>query len=237
MNKRIIVFAPHPDDETFGCGGTIAKRISEGYEVIIVVITDGRHAYSKVLGINSDPTPEELKEIRKEELIRATNVLGVPKKNLLFLDFEDGTLEKYEKEAKEKIIEIIKKYSPVEVYFPYIKDYNPDHQATNRIIRCIQKLGLTSMEYQYSITQKYARIGPLADRLINLFNKNMIEVDIAEFINLKEKAVKEFKSEISIISTKQKKPITENIDKFLRNKEIFYVDKCARTQKIQDYPR
>jgi len=237
LNKRIIVFAPHPDDETFGCGGTIAKRISEGYEVIIVVITDGRHAYSKVLGINSDPTPEELKEIRKEELIRATNVLGVPKKNLLFLDFEDGTLEKYEKEAKEKIIEIIKKYSPVEVYFPYIKDYNPDHQATNRIIRCIQKLGLTSMEYQYSITQKYARIGPLADRLINLFNKNMIEVDIAEFINLKEKAVKEFKSEISIISTKQKKPITENIDKFLRNKEIFYVDKCARTQKIQDYPR
>ena len=51
MKKRIIVFAPHPDDETFGCGGVMAKRNSERYNVNIVVLTDGRHAYSTVLGI------------------------------------------------------------------------------------------------------------------------------------------------------------------------------------------
>jgi LmbE family N-acetylglucosaminyl deacetylase len=107
MNKKVIVFAPHPDDETLGCGGTIAKKTSEGYEVFVVIITDGRHAFSKVLGINSDPNPEEIKQIRKEEVIKATRILGVPITNLLFLDFEDRTLEKHEKEAEEKIIEIL----------------------------------------------------------------------------------------------------------------------------------
>ena len=224
--KTIVVFAPHPDDETWGCGGTIAKKIKEEYEVIIVVITDGRHAFSQVLGIDSDPTPEELKQIRKEEVIRSTKILGVPKKNLVFLDFEDGKLEKHEKEVEEKIIEIIKKYSPIEVYFPYIKDYHPDHKATNRIVRrCLQKLGLTCMRYQYSITQGYARIGPLIERMLNLFKNNMIKVDISEFIDLKEKATKEFRSEISIISSKQKKPLAEKVDIFLKSKETFYTDK------------
>lgn len=226
MNKRIIVFAPHPDDETYGCGGTIAKKINEGYEVIIVMMTDGRNLFQNVLGIDLDPTPEEVKKTRREEIIRATKILGVSKKNLLFLDFEDGALEKHEKEAEGRIIEIIEKYSPVEVYFPYIKDCHPDHRATNRIIRrCLQKLGLTPMKYQYSIMHKYARIGPLIERLLSLFRKNRIEVDISEFINLKEKAVKEFKSEISIISSKQKKPLEDKIEKYLKNQETFYIDK------------
>ncbi|MEM2914808.1 MAG: PIG-L family deacetylase, partial [Candidatus Bathyarchaeia archaeon] len=64
MNKKVLIFAPHPDDETFGCGGTIAKRVSEGYEVFIIVMTDGRYAYLKLLGVESDPTPEELRETR-----------------------------------------------------------------------------------------------------------------------------------------------------------------------------
>ena len=74
MKEKIIVFAPHPDDETLGCGGTIAKRIVEGYEVIIVIMTDGRHSYLEMLGIDKDPTPNELKEIRKEEVKRATRI-------------------------------------------------------------------------------------------------------------------------------------------------------------------
>ena len=227
MKKRIIVFAPHPDDETWGCGGTIAKKISEGYEVLIVVMTDGRHAFSKVLGIESEPTPSELKEIRKEEVKRATRVLGVPEENLLFLDFEDAMLEKNEREAQEKIFEILRENPPpIEVYFPYEKDYHMDHRVTNRIVRnSIKKLGLRTMGYQYSIIQKYGRISPLIDAFFNLFRHNMIRVDISEFLSLKEAAVKEFKSEISIISSRQKKPLVEEIGKFLKNEEIFYIDK------------
>ncbi|MCW3986032.1 MAG: PIG-L family deacetylase [Candidatus Bathyarchaeota archaeon] len=225
--EKIIVFAPHPDDETWGCGGTIAKRISEGYEVTIVVITDGRYAFSKVLGINSDPTPDELKEIRKEEVKRATRILGVPEEKLVFLDFEDGKLERNEMEAQEKVIEILRENpASVEVYFPYERDYHLDHRVTNRIVRkSIKKLGLHAMIYQYSIAQKYGRIGPLIDIFLNLFRHNMIRVDISEFLPLKEAAVKEFKSEISIISSRQKRPLVDKIGKLLKNEEIFYIDK------------
>ena len=225
MKKKIVVFAPHPDDETWGCGGTIAKKIREGYEVQIVIMTDGRYAFQSVLGIDSDPTPEELKEIRREEVKRAVKILGVPEENMVFLDFVDGELENHENEAVEKVVKILNENDPAEIYIPYKKDGHPDHRATYRIVKnAIKKLGISTSVYQYSIGQKYARIGPIIDSLINLFKRHMIHVDISEVFPLKETAVKEFKSEVSVISDKQKKPLAEDISKFLRKQETFYID-------------
>ena len=225
MSKKIVVFAPHPDDETWGCGGTIAKKIREGYEVLIVVITDGRHLFRSV-GIDRDPTPEEVKKIRREEVLRAIKVLGASRNNLVFLDFEDGALEKYEKEVEERIIEILREYSPAEVFFPYIKDGHPDHRVTNRVVkRCLQRLGLKPIQYQYSIAHKHAYIGPVIERLLSLIRQHKIKIDISEFLDIKEKAVKEFKYEISIISSQQKKPIEKNLGRYLKNREIFYICK------------
>jgi len=69
MNKKLVVFAPHPDDETLGCGGTIAKRVREKWEVLIVIMTDRKYAFHKVLdNVYSAPIPEQLKEIRKKEV-------------------------------------------------------------------------------------------------------------------------------------------------------------------------
>lgn len=220
------MFAPHPDDETWGCGGTIAKRISEGYEVLIVVMTDGRYAFLTMLGIDSDPTPEELKEIRKEEVKRATGILGVPEENLIFLNFVDGTLENNTEKAEEKVTEILSKNHPVEVYSPCKKDAHPDHRATYRIVRnSIRKLGISAVTYQYSIGQKYLRIGPIIDALLNLLKHNMVRVDISKFLSLKETAVKEFKSELETISSKQQNPIADDVKKFLKSKETFYINK------------
>jgi len=222
----MIVFAPHPDDETWGCGGTIAKKIHEGYEVFIVVMTDGRHAFTKMLGIYSDPTPEELKEIRKEETIRAAAILGVPEKKLTFLEFEDGTLEENEEIAEERVIKILKEINVEEVYFPYEKDYHPDHQAANRIVRnAIRKLGISPMKYQYSIVHKYGRIGPIIDVILDLFKHCIIRVDISEFLSLKNRALQEIKSEVSIISPKQKEPLLNDMNKILKKVERFYLDK------------
>lgn len=226
MSKKIIVFAPHPDDETLGCGGTIAKRISEGYEVLIVVMTDGRYAFSKVLGINSDPSPQELKQIRREEMKKAAKNLGVPEENIVFLDYEDESLKENSKEAEQRVTQILKKNRPTEVYFPYEKDDHRDHRATNRIIRnSVKKLGLPTLKYQYSIYQRYSRASPMVDQFLKVFKRNMVQVDISEFLSLKEVAVKEFVSEITIISSRQKRPLLTKIKKFLKNKETFYIDR------------
>ena len=113
-----MVFAPHPDDETLGCGGTIAKRTAESFEVIIVVLTDGIHAFSKSDSLTQKISREELKQIRKDETVKAVKVLGVPKENVLFLDFEDGKLFNYFEDVKLKTLEILNKFQPVEVYIP-----------------------------------------------------------------------------------------------------------------------
>jgi len=225
MNQKIVVFAPHPDDESAGCGGTIAKRISQGYDALIVVMTDGRNAFSDSLGIKSDPSPEELKAIRKEEIKRAMKILGLSEENLIFLDFEDGRLRENAEKAEELVTQILETNRPEEVYFPAEKDQHKDHKATNRIVgNSITKLGLPTMKYQYIIGQRFTRIGPIIDRLLYPF-RHTIFVDISEFGSLKEQALKEYVSEISIISNKQKRPIVERLEKYLKKKEEFYIEK------------
>jgi LmbE family N-acetylglucosaminyl deacetylase len=229
LSKQIVVFAPHPDDETMGCGGTIARRLSEGHEVNVFVLTDGRYSFKVVLGIDSDPSPEEIKEIRRKETERATKILGLLERNLFFLDFEDDSLSKQEKQVEEKIDEILKKYSPAEVYFTFEKDYNYDHQATSRIVkRCVSKLDERPAIYQYSIARPgtcgiYGRVRPIIDAVENVFKKKMVMVDIKPFLALKEKALNEFKSEISIISSKQTRPITLDPEHFLKEREVFFI--------------
>jgi len=226
LGKRIVVFAPHPDDETFGCGGTIAKKISEGHEVLIVVMTDGRHAFLHVLGIESDPTPEQLKKIRREELKRAAKHLGVPENNLIFLDFVDGTLLECEHEATEKVIEILSMFGPDEVYFPHKSDGHSDHRAAYRIVNnSLKRIGLNPIKYQYQITHKYARIGPIIESFIDFFtNRKKVDVDISNFLYIKKLAIEEFKSEITAVSVRQHKPVIKSVHKFLKSKEEFYVE-------------
>jgi LmbE family N-acetylglucosaminyl deacetylase len=224
--KRVIVFAPHPDDETLGCGGTIAKKIAEGCEVLIVVMTDGRFLLTKSLGIDGDPSPEQVKEIRRGEVLRAVKILGVPEENAVFLDFVDKMLEENEREAQKKVVEILRKYWPSEVYFPYERDCHPDHRVTNRVVRkAIERLGITPLTYRYIILHKFARVGPFIERFLNVFKRNMIHVNISEFLPLKEAAVKEFRSELTIISPRQSKPRTKSFKKFLKKEETFYIDK------------
>ena len=227
VEKTIIVFSPHPDDETLGVGGTIAKEAKKGQRILVVIMTDGRHAFT-TMGIDSDPSPEELKEIRKKELTKALEMLGVNEENLFFLNFEDGTLEHNESLAEEKTITVLAKNPPSEVYFTYAKDAHADHRATNRIVRkAIKKSGFAPIKYQYCICRPHSRIVRLMDSFANFFRYNMLRVDVSEFVDLKKAAINEFKSQTAIISVKQENPIFSPIGlgNFLGNYETFYKDK------------
>jgi N-acetylglucosamine malate deacetylase 1 len=217
----MVVFSPHPDDAALGCGGTIAKRLSEGFEVNVVMLTDGRHAFTKKLGISSEPSPEEVKQIRREEFIRAMRMLGVPEKNLLFFDYEDGTLETHKKEAEEKATGVIEKYWPADMYYPFRRDCHQDHRATNWIVRhALQQLRYVG-SYEYTITHTYAHLGPLVEKFLSIFRRDEVEEDISAFLTLKERAVNQYKSITTIISSKQKEPLHSSVKRFLKKKEIF----------------
>lgn len=232
MEKNIVVFAPHPDDEVLGCGGTIAKKLSEGQDIYIVFITDGRYALTE-LGIFSNPTPLEMKDIRKEEALKAAEILGLEEENLIFLDFEDKTLAKSETAVQEKILQILNRLSPIEVFFPQRREYNADHRATNKIIKkAIELSNLNLIQYEYIIAWRFPFYLLLHifsedtfDRyLVKLFNTNLIHFEISKYLRVKEIAIKEYKSQVTILSPRQKRPALKNsfLERFLRNEEKFF---------------
>ncbi len=222
MKKSLVVFAPHPDDETLGCGGTIAKKLEEGYEVRVVILTDGRNAFSVVLGIGSEPNPQELKQIRRIEAEKALGELGVAKEKIIFLDFEDDTLEGNAIALEKAIAREFVEFSPNEIYVTSEKDVHSDHKVACRAVHTVvNRLGLNSVIYQYSIAQKYSRIGPLRDRVINVVTRTLANINVSEYLSAKRRAIEEYKSQVSIISAKQNRPIIENIARFLRKKEVF----------------
>ena len=234
MRKNVVVFAPHPDDETLGCGGTIVKKIKEGCGVYIIFMTDGRHSHSVTI---SRLTSHELKEIRKEEAKRVGDILGLRQENLIFLDFEDGTLETNKKKTQEKVVKILKELTPVEVYYPHKKDPQKDHRATNSIVEnSIKLLSLHPVKYQYTVwtfkelifkdSSYLPRILTYIKNVIHNPGKhdvNEVHVNISEFLPLKIRAMEEYKSQVTVFFAKQKKPILESsfLDNFFRNDEVF----------------
>lgn len=105
QKKNILAIFAHPDDESFGPAGTIAKW-SKDNNIYLITVTDGRH------GLNPNKlSPEDLKETRKKETIKASKILGI--KEVKFLDFEDGSLcnNLYHKLSK-KIYKFVKLYKP-----------------------------------------------------------------------------------------------------------------------------
>jgi LmbE family N-acetylglucosaminyl deacetylase len=233
MGKNAIIFAPHPDDETLGCGGTIAKKLSEGYNVYVVFLTDGRYALTE-LGISSKPTPLEMKEMRREDALRATKILGLKDKKLIFLDFEDKSLSKHVSLVQEKIFEILKDVAPDEVFFPQAKEYNIDHRVTNMIVKkAIEKLNAHLIEYQYVIAWKfpfYLLVHVINESAFDLLMSKvlkgaLVHVDVSDFLHLKMKAINEYKSQITILSDKQKRPAINNpfFKRFMKSQEKFFV--------------
>ena len=94
VGPRLLVIAPHPDDETIGTGGAIAAARRLGWHVTVVLVTNGDgfvEALRKRGG--PEPSPEAMRQLglrRAEESRRGTSALGVEPDDLIFLGFPDA---------------------------------------------------------------------------------------------------------------------------------------------------
>ena len=89
MNLKMMCVTAHPDDETLGLGGTIARYTDEGIETTLVTATRGEHGWFD--DPQDYPGPDKLGKIREQELYRAAATLGIKEVN--FLDYVDGELD------------------------------------------------------------------------------------------------------------------------------------------------
>ena len=88
QNKTILLFTPHPDDDVFGAGGTIALLNRNHNKIYIVVYTnDDKGSY------DPDMNSQRLAQIRRSEQEVSEGQLGTPKENIIWMGYDDGMLE------------------------------------------------------------------------------------------------------------------------------------------------
>lgn len=127
--EKILVLSPHPDDDVFGCGGTIARYAAQQSQIKIIYLANGSLGFpTKVT-----PTEKEKKEMaskREHEAKASAAIIGVD--DLEFWRFKDGSLKANETITK-LMTELLNKYQPKIVFLPSSLDDHPDHQATTEI--------------------------------------------------------------------------------------------------------
>ncbi len=144
--EQVLVLAPHMDDETIGCGGTLALHAQRGARITVVFLTDGRNGSSEVntlYGEERERKQRELVELRTTEARAALQRLGIDR--MVCLGAEDGALEKCDRTA-DRLREVLLKEQPEIVYLPFYLEEHADHRATSRVL--LDAVAGTSLQFQ-----------------------------------------------------------------------------------------
>lgn len=191
----MVVFAPHQDDETLGCGGLIALRRYEGWPVHVVFLTDGGGSH---LNHPTTSVPAII-DRRRTEARAALAELGMESCAIHFLDEPDGTLASIDADRSsalsDRIADLLGKLQPVEVFLPCNPDASSEHDAAHGIIiQAIHRSGRRSSVWQYPIWSWW---NPL--RLLHhIFHaQQRVRLPLADFTTSKAAAVACYGSQTS----------------------------------------
>ena len=119
MKVDILAIGAHPDDVELGCGGTLAKLISEGKKVAVVDLTQGE------LGTRGTNVT------RAQEAASASEILGISARENLKM--KDGFILNSE-EYQIQIVKMIRKYQPEIVLANAVDDRHPDHAKAAKLV-------------------------------------------------------------------------------------------------------
>ena len=131
-----LILAPHPDDETLGCGGFIVEACRRGRPPVIVSVTDGAGSHP---GSAIYPTAR-LKALRVAELLSAAQILGVPEKHVRFLDLPDTRVPRHGPKFDDTVQTVaatIRDHNIANLLASWTYDPHGDHQATARIASAV----------------------------------------------------------------------------------------------------
>jgi LmbE family N-acetylglucosaminyl deacetylase len=124
-----IIFAPHPDDETLGCGGVACKKIAAGAQMRFVFVTDGAASHRHRMAA------EALRAMREAEAIEAVARLGAPSDHVTFLRFPDGDAMGQVEAIAAAAGTLLRSWHPQSVFVVHAKDPTADHVAVNAGVR------------------------------------------------------------------------------------------------------
>ena len=188
--KSILVFTPHPDDETFAMGGTLAMLSKNGNDIHVVIFTNDNKG-----SLDLEMTSERLARIRRAEEEEACKILGIPLENIHWLGYDDGDLEYADPQAlRGKVARLLKMYRPDIVFTadPGQK-WNQWHKTDHRMAANITQDAFIAAEWHLYYPQH------LLDENLQPFHVKDVyyyysqepncEVDITSFFDQKVKSL------------------------------------------------
>lgn len=138
--SSLLVLAPHPDDETLGCGATIVNCRGAGRPVTVAVASDGRR------GQAGFAPSAQVAAVRRDELAKGLSELCEPE--LVWLGHADGTLADQEADMSAQIEELVLEHRPGHLLSTSASDPHPDHAALGRAARTVaRRTGVSLLEY------------------------------------------------------------------------------------------
>jgi N-acetylglucosamine malate deacetylase 1 len=185
MKTKILIIAPHPDDEVLGCGGTIKKYSQKGDEVCLCIVTK---AYAP------DWSEKFLKK-REKEIIKSKNVLGI--KKIFYLGLPTVKLDTIpQKKLNDLIASCFKKCNPDLVFIPHGGDINKDHRLVFEaaMVATRPKPGLSVKKVLCYETLSETE-WPISFSKKDIFIPNFY-VDISKTIKVKLKAMACYETEL-----------------------------------------
>lgn len=127
---RTLVLAPHPDDETIGCGGLLALLGRAGAAVQVVLFTDGAGSHRQ----SREYPRERLRALRRREMTEALRELGHGPQGLVTLGLPDGGVPTRGEPGFDTVVNMLARitrvFRPDTVLMPTRDDAHPDHRAT-----------------------------------------------------------------------------------------------------------
>ncbi|MCK4793151.1 MAG: PIG-L family deacetylase [Desulfobacteraceae bacterium] len=189
MKGKILVVAAHPDDGVLGCGGTVARLTKSGCKVHALILGQGIAArYEKN---NRQKVEIEIKKIRKH-VYAANEIIGI--KEVFIHDFPDNKFDTVPLLDIVKIIEKVKNdIKPNIIFTHYEKDLNIDHQLTYKaVITATRPLPNEVVKEIYS----FEVLSSTEWSYPTVFSPDVF-FDISETIDVKTKAMRAYKSELT----------------------------------------
>ena len=200
--KKILIVAPHPDDEILGCGGTIIKNIREGNEVYVCIVTKGC----------SPLFDEESVNTVRRECIECHKKIGV--KKTIFLDYPASMLEETHRyELNDSILEVIKTVLPEEIYIPHCGDMQKDHQIVSEACMVALRPKYPFMPKRIYSYETLSETGWNIPNTQNDFVPNCF-VDISNDLEEKINAFKYYRSQISLFPNARSVEAIEALAKY-----------------------
>jgi LmbE family N-acetylglucosaminyl deacetylase len=189
--KKILVIAAHPDDETLGCGGAMARFAAEGCEVYTLILVEGITSRDKMR--DRTKRENEIAELKKK-VENANKILGV--KKVYTFDFPDNRLDTVALLDIVKTIEKIKNNIKPDIVFTHHQgDLNIDHQITFKAVmtafRPVKDESVKEI-YSFEIPSSTEWNGPSS---LTYFMPDYF-VDVSKCLKVKINALKEYQTEL-----------------------------------------